>query len=302
MKKVRKNRKSENTMKGLLDWIVECNSWNSSHFVDFIIEDITVGAIHCSRLELLKSYPQIFQVFSNRVKLHPRLDSPAARTEAVDAVLRNWRKKGIIQGWRDEQYRVTSSFDRPPLMLVERSAAPFFGVINYGVHLNGFTEKEGNCYMWLARRSAQKSRFPGHLDHLVAGGHTAGMSTRQVMLKECHEEAGIPGELARQAQPAGAISFCMDEYQTLRRDVLFVYDLKLPENFVPQNMDGEVAEFFLWSLAKVLETVACTRTIKTNCNLVMIDFLVRHGYLCPDDPHYLKIVHGLRGLDWRPFL
>lgn len=31
----------------------------------------------------------------------------------------------------------------------------------------------------------------------------------------------------------------------------FVYDLELPEEFVPQVGDGEVQEFYLWSLDKV---------------------------------------------------
>ena len=293
---MKKNHGNKNIMAGLLNWIVECNSWNKSLFVDFVIEDITIGAIHCTQLDLLKRYPQVFQVFSKQVTLHPRLYTPEARTEVVDAVLQIWRKEGVIQGWRDEKYRVTRSFDTKPLMLIERSAAPFFGVINFGVHLNGIIEKKGKLHMWLARRSSQKSRFPGYLDHLVAGGHTAGMTTWQVMIKECQEEANIPEELARQARPAGAVSFCMDENQSLRRDNLFVYDLKLPESFIPQNRDGEVAEFFLWPIDKVKETIAWTRTIKTNCNLVMIDFLVRYGFLDPDDPHYLEIVHGLRNL------
>ena len=32
---------------------------------------------------------------------------------------------------------------------------------------------------------------------------------------------------------------------------------------------------------------------KLNCNLVIIDFLVRHGYITPKDEDYLEIVRGL---------
>ena len=35
--------------------------------------------------------------------------------------------------------------------------------------------------------------------------------------------------------------------------------------------------------------------IKLNCNLVMIDFLVRHGKIRPEDPFYTRIISGLRG-------
>ncbi len=33
---------------------------------------------------------------------------------------------------------------------------------------------------------------------------------------------------------------------------------------------------------------------KFNCNLVIIDFLVRHGIIEPDHPDYLAITRGLR--------
>ncbi len=34
---------------------------------------------------------------------------------------------------------------------------------------------------------------------------------------------------------------------------------------------------------------------QTNCNLVIIDFAVRHGYLKPDEPLYSDICSGLHG-------
>jgi hypothetical protein len=33
---------------------------------------------------------------------------------------------------------------------------------------------------------------------------------------------------------------------------------------------------------------------KVNCNLVIIDFLVRDGYLSSEDKDYIEIVNGLR--------
>jgi hypothetical protein len=35
-------------------------------------------------------------------------------------------------------------------------------------------------------------------------------------------------------------------------------------------------------------------TYKDNCNLVVIDFLVRHGFIGPETPGYLDIIRGLR--------
>jgi hypothetical protein len=39
-----------------------------------------------------------------------------------------------------------------------------------------------------------------------------------------------------------------------------------------------------------------TRDFKFNCALVVIDFLIRHGYIKPEDEDYLKLIDGLHGL------
>ncbi len=285
--------KSKNTT-GLLNWLVRCNTFDPSQFLYFTIDDVVVGNIHQSRVPLLGHHANVFQVFPEYVTLHPRLDTVESRTEAVEEVLQQWRKDGLITGWRDEKYRVSRSFDTPPLMLIERSVASLFGILNYGVHVNGLTTRDGVLHMWIARRSAQKPTYPGCLDHIVAGGLSAGMEAQEILIKECQEEANIPPELGQQARPVGTISFCMDDEQRLKRDIIFIYDLQLPEHFVPENSDGEVDEFYLWPIEKVMETTATTQQIKTNCNLVMIDFLVRYGYLCPEDSYYLEIVQKLR--------
>ena len=62
----------------------------------------------------------------------------------------------------------------------------------------------------------------------------------------------------------------------------------------PANSDGEVSEFYLWPAERVMKTVAATRAFKPNCNLIIIDFLIRHGLIGPDRPDYLEIVQGLR--------
>ena len=63
---------------------------------------------------------------------------------------------------------------------------------------------------------------------------------------------------------------------------------------MPVAADGEVDEFMLWPLEQVAETVRETSEFKFNCNLVILDFLVRHGFLDPDtEPDYTEICRGL---------
>ena len=58
--------------------------------------------------------------------------------------------------------------------------------------------------------------------------------------------------------------------------------------------DGEICEFHLWPVEEVARLVRDTFDFKFNCNLVIIDFLIRHGYIAPDHPDYLALVRGLR--------
>ena len=61
-----------------------------------------------------------------------------------------------------------------------------------------------------------------------------GLSPQENVIKECEEEASIPRELAQLAVPAGAVSYCSEQAEGLKRDVLFCYDLELPQDFVPE--------------------------------------------------------------------
>jgi hypothetical protein len=94
--------------------------------------------------------------------------------------------------------------------------------------------------------------------------------------------------------PVGAVSYCRDSDRGLKPDVLYCYDLELPEGIEPRCNDDEVAYFALWPVEQVMSVVAETDEFKLNCNLVIIDFLLRHGFVGPEHPDYLAIVQGLR--------
>ena len=67
-----------------------------------------------------------------------------------------------------------------------------------------------------------------------------------------------------------------------------------PLSFV-LTVDGEVESFELQCLSWVIDRIAHgTDGYKPNCNLVVIDFLVRHGVIPADAPRYLELVGLLR--------
>ena len=79
---------------------------------------------------------------------------------------------------------------------------------------------------------------------------------------------------------------------------MFCYDLEMPADFTPVNTDGEIDEFELWPIDRVAARVRDSFDFKFNCNLAIIDFLIRHGYLTPEiEPDYVDIVLGLRRPD-----
>lgn len=278
-----------------LDRIQAVNQYDLSDFRPFRVGRVGVGFVRHRFAATLARWPDVFEVSTTAASLTPTLDTPPARTAALQAVLLQLRDEGRLPHWRDELYPVNRYFAEPPYLLLERAAAPWFGLCAYGVHLNGFVRTAQGIEMWLGRRARDKPSEPGKLDQLVAGGQPAGLGLHANLLKESWEEAGIPAALAARAVPVGAVSYCRETPPGLRPDVLFVYDLELPSDFTPVNQDGEMEAFLRWPLARVLTTVRDTDAFKLNCALVVIDFLIRHGSIPPEQPDYLALLHGLRG-------
>ena len=279
---------------GFLDRIAECNAHDLDGFVPFRIGAAQPGWVRPAFARRLADYPRVFAVDGAGVRMAAALDTPEARTDAAAPVLRALSEAGALGRWRDEAYPVGGGPAGPHPMLMDRSAIPFFGVRAYGVHVNGYVRDGGRLLMWVARRARDKATWPGMLDNFVAGGQPAGLGPMENVIKEAEEEAGVPAGLAATARPAGAVSYRHETDEGLKPDVLYCYDLELPAAFEPEPRDGEVEEFHLWPVERVMETVADSTGFKFNCNLVCIDFFVRHGLIGPESADYLDILRGLR--------
>ncbi|CAA0403659.1 unnamed protein product [Arabidopsis thaliana] len=293
---------------GFLDKINRCNrgSEKLGEFIPFVIEEQIVGYIHKRFTEYLREFHDIFTFSQNGscpdrvdgyVTLNLMLQKPEDRTRAVADVIKILGDKGIIPRIRNELYPVKPSFNAPVFFSLERAAAPYFGIKGYGVHMNGYVERDGQKLLWIGKRSLSKSTYPGMLDHLVAGGLPHGISCGGNLVKECEEEAGISRAIADRAIAVGAVSYLDIDQYCFKRDVLFCYDLELPEDFVPKNQDGEVESFKLIPVAQVASVIKKTSFFKANCSLVIIDFLFRHGFIRPESSGYLDLYQRLRNRD-----
>ncbi len=280
----------------LIDRINECHAWTRERFVPFVVDTRRLGSIRRDHAALLASFGTVFDVRPDAVVLADGARLPEQRTERLAAVVASLIDDGHIPALAHENYPIAESRGSAELFRLDRAALPFFGARAYGVHLNGYVRRDGGLHLWVAKRSAGKTTFPGQLDNLVAGGQPVGLGVRENLAKECAEEADIDARLAARAVACGAVSYRVDAPHGMRDDTLFLFDLELPENFVPRNSDGEVESFMLRPVAEVREIVAETRDYKFNCNLVVIDFLIRHGVIEPDEPGYLDLVTALRPL------
>ncbi|KZV29594.1 nudix hydrolase 20, chloroplastic-like [Dorcoceras hygrometricum] len=289
-------------LQGFFDKVNLCNrnAEKQREFVPFMIEEQTVGYVHNRFACYLRRFEDTFIFpedtsyggnFGYHLALHTRLNTYEDRTVAVANAIKCLGEEHI-PGIRNELYPVISSFGTPEFFSLERAAAPYFGIKAYGVHMNGYVERDGAKYLWVAKRSKSKPTFPGKLDHMVAGGQPHGISCEENLVKECNEEAGIPRSISGTATAVGAVSYMDIDGYRFKRDVLFCYDLKLPEDFIPTNEDEEVESFKLVPVTQVASIIRSTDFFKANCNLVIIDFLFRHGYIKPEDIGYLKLLQN----------
>jgi len=279
--------------------IEDCNRWAPGAFLPFVVDAEQLGMARHDFAQALCALGELDETFSlNESGLHWK-GAPsgfAARTEAMRQLCDTLIARGLISHRHGEQYPVTASRREDARFLIDRACAPYFGVRAFGQHINGIVRQPDGLWMWIARRAADRRVYPNRLDNMVAGGLPWGITLDENLRKECAEEAGMPAELADRAIAVGAITYCRASKRGLKPDVMYCYDLELPADFEPRCQDGEVAGFELMPIEQVAEIVRDTDEFKLNCNLVIIDFLVRHGVLTPEHPDYLEIVQRLRSL------
>lgn len=283
-----------------LDRIQECNQFDWTHFIPFEVKEKRVGLLKHQFARELARWPDVFSVADDGVRFVDRGSTGDhrnlfnERSKVLADINQQLFDSGLIKQVHGELYPVKKAFESPALLLIDRAAAVYYGIRAWGQHLNGYVKKQDGLFMWIAKRSPNKGTFPGKLDNMVAGGLPHGISLVENLAKECAEEASVPAELIQCVKPVGAINYCIETPKGLKPDSLFCYDLELPESFTPVCQDGEVEAFSLMPIQEVADLVRETREFKPNCDLTIIDFLIRHGFIQPDEKDYLNLVNGLR--------
>ncbi|CAE6450379.1 unnamed protein product [Rhizoctonia solani] len=253
------------------------------------------------------SLPSTTQV--EAIAFDKRLRTVNDRSEAIERASLEWRNQGFFpraiggKQWRNERYPIyvhpfkNIGVGGEVAFQLERAACELFGFVTYGAHMTMYTP---DYRIWVPRRSKTKQTWPGFLDNSVAGGIPVGMTPFESMVKECKEEANLAESVARKhLKTAGVVSYIFQNAQgKLHPEVKYVYDMLCPSDdpaFVPKPLDGEVESFELMNWEAVIEKMKAGE-FKRNSALVLIDFLVRHGLVVPEnEPNYLEIVTRMHG-------
>jgi len=259
--------------------IVAARRFDVAAHAPFLFGDERVGWIRKTDVPLLARWPQIFDLDDEAVRLNPSLVSVDSRGAALATVIAALHADGKIPGWRDETYAIRNDFDAAPLAFIERAASRFFGTMTYAVHLNGIV-KYRDCapQLWIARRSHTKATDPGMLDNVVGGGIAWGFGLEPTLVKECWEEAGMSAELASTATPGGTFHVLQSLPEGTQAERIFVYDVVLPEDFVPRNQDGEVGEHRLARIDDVARWIEEGK-LTVDASLATLDCLLRHRWI-----------------------
>lgn len=196
---------------------------------------------------------------------------------------------------RSEPFAIPGA--NPPIQ-VQRFAASLFGIASRGAHLTAYVTDASAPYgirIWVPRRSAHLHTYPGKLDTTVAGGVAAGETPYENIIREGAEEASLPASLLHsRVKSTGVLTYmALTESGLVCPDVIYCYDLELPPDVIPKPGDDEVETFQLMDVEEV-KGAMLNEDFKDNCNLVMLDFFIRHGIVTEENERdFVEIVQRM---------
>ena len=151
----------------------------------------------------------------------------------------------VRQQWRDEQLAVCSATGER-LATVERGVVRPLGIATRAVHLVGYAP-DGR--VWVQQRALDKANDPGQWDTLMGGMMAAGDSLQSALERETREEAGLALSQLQQLRWRGRMA--TQKPDAPEEDGGYVveqvdwYQCVVPDQVLPLNQDGEVAQFAL---------------------------------------------------------
>ena len=275
--------------------VIDATSFDpAATMLPFTANGLLVGWLRQGFAAHLEAWPETFSVRPRGISLMGDHLSAEHRSAVLAKIIESLATQEVIRGWRGEQVTVAESFYAPSIFYIERAASLYFGLTMYASHLNALVMRKGTPHMWLARRAAHKHQDPGKLDNIAAGRIARGFSPIETMIKESFEEAGIVERVAKNAKSTGALKSRYEGEEGLHHEIIFTHDIVLPENFIPQNQDGEVAEFICIPVDEIMKMIEDDAEFTTDAMLVIVDCLIRHAYITSDRDDFLELIQAIK--------
>ena len=106
------------------------------------------------------------------------------------------------------------------------------------------------------------------------------MTIKQAILQatQAFEEAGVPSSFTQTPTQNGQVYSLRPVHRGLHREILHLYDIRLPENFTPQNKDGEVAEFILMNDTQIAQAIINEQFMEDSVLTLLISMQQRHKF------------------------
>ena len=145
----------------------------------------------------------------------------------------------------------------------------------------------------MGKRAAIKSRYPGMLDNVVAGGLPMGLTPFECAVKECWEEASIEETEARKRlKCVGSVTRCCEEEGFLALEEIFIFDLDM-QGLTPKPQDGEVESFQIVDVPDMVYNKF--EKVKPEILIILVEFMIRQGMVDPNpDPEgFLELVRAM---------
>lgn len=233
-----------------------------------------IGHIQPAYEEVIESYMKQAETpalarFGDHLQLENL--SPFLLSQLLQDLAEYLRDNNLAPGWRNEHFSWLDDMGHERFRM-ERAVFRSLGFHSRACHVNGYNAEQE---LFLGLRSNIKATDPNMLDNLAAGGISADETLQQSVVRELWEEAGVPLDIARLAQPIGHIHVRrMVEPKGLHDESLYTYDLLLPEEFEPKNMDGEVSKFIKVPYIQAADLIL-EGALTPDAAAVTADFLLR---------------------------
>ncbi|KAH8598191.1 thiamine pyrophosphokinase [Bisporella sp. PMI_857] len=216
-------------------------------------------------------------------------DSFEQRTEKVAKTLRIWIDSGTVTGlssWRGEAFPLRAAHGEQVLDM-DGSGAGILRFPGGGVHMIGYFNTKDGLRYWIPRCAQTKLSYPGMLDNTVGGSLQSGEDPVECIIREADEEASLSQDFTRQhVKSSRVLSFQMAQWDDgdpgFQAQLMYLYEIELPEGLILKPNDEEVDSFSVMTLDEIKDALA-KGEFKLNCAMTWIAYMIRHGYITPEN-------------------